>query len=84
MFTGHFTQTQKNISSSQHFMELLYNWPHTWSQSESQQIQENRNNPMHPIWSSCIKAGYQQQQKKKNPETHGNRTAYYRMKNGSW
>ena len=42
---------------------FLQNWLWIWTQSKSQQIQENWNSYLHPIRPQWIEAGYQQHQK---------------------
>ena len=44
-------------------MDLLQDWPYSWSQSKPQQIQENLINALHLIRPPWVKAGLQQQQK---------------------
>jgi hypothetical protein len=44
-------------------MEPSWNLPYTQSQSKTQQLHENWNNPLYLIRPPCIKAGLQQQQK---------------------
>lgn len=41
----------------------MENLPYNWSQSKLQQIQKDRNNPMHIIRTPWIKAGFQKLQK---------------------
>ena len=45
---------------------LLQNWPYNGSQNRPQQIQEDWNNPIHPIRSPWSQAGLKYQQKQQN------------------